>query len=83
MDGGSKKGGAARQEAEQHKAKEEKKKSAAQKALLASLFKGVTVLQKTEDGEVDKKRTLCPYFKAGVCEKGKKCKYSHDLALED
>lgn len=32
---------------------------------------------------VDKKRTLCPYFKAGVCEKGKKCKYSHDLALED
>ena len=32
---------------------------------------------------VDKKKTLCPYFKAGVCEKGKKCKYSHDLALED
>ena len=27
--------------------------------------------------------TLCAYFKAGVCEKGKKCKYSHDLSLED
>ena len=25
---------------------------------------------------------MCAYFKAGVCEKGKKCKYSHDLALE-
>ena len=26
---------------------------------------------------------LCAYFKAGVCEKGKKCKYSHDLSLAD
>ncbi len=32
---------------------------------------------------VDHKKTLCAYFKAGVCEKGKKCKYSHDLSLED
>ena len=32
---------------------------------------------------VDLKNTLCAYFKAGVCEKGKKCKYSHDLTLED
>ena len=32
---------------------------------------------------VDLKNTLCAYFKAGVCEKGKKCKYSHDLSLED
>ena len=26
---------------------------------------------------------MCAYFKAGVCEKGKKCKYSHDLSIED
>ena len=32
---------------------------------------------------VDFKKSLCAYFKAGVCEKGKKCKYSHDLSLED
>lgn len=32
---------------------------------------------------VDKKATLCPYFKAGVCEKGKKCKFSHDITIED
>jgi hypothetical protein len=25
---------------------------------------------------------LCAYFKAGVCEKGKKCKFSHDLTLD-
>lgn len=36
-----------------------------------------------EDGVVDHKKTLCGYFKAGVCEKGKKCKFSHDLSLED
>lgn len=36
----------------------------------------------TEDGTVDYKATLCPYFKAGVCEKGKKCKYSHDMNVE-
>lgn len=32
---------------------------------------------------LDNKLQLCAYFKAGVCEKGKKCKYSHDLSLED
>lgn len=34
-----------------HKEKAEKQKTLAQKALLASLFKGVTTLAKTEDGE--------------------------------
>ena len=32
---------------------------------------------------MDYKKTLCPYFKAGVCEKGKKCKYSHDMTVAD
>jgi len=30
----------------------------------------------------DPKSILCAYFKAGVCEKGKKCKFSHDLGME-
>ena len=34
-----------------------------------------------KDGE-DPKSVLCAYFKAGVCEKGKRCKFSHDLELE-
>ena len=25
---------------------------------------------------------MCAYFKAGVCEKGKKCKFAHDLTLD-
>ena len=32
---------------------------------------------------VDYKKTVCPQFKGGMCEKGKKCKYSHDLSLDD
>jgi len=30
----------------------------------------------------DPKSILCSYFKQGLCQKGKKCKYSHDLSLE-
>ena len=37
--------------------------------------------QQVKDGE-DPKSILCSFFKAGVCEKGKKCKFSHDLGLE-
>ena len=32
---------------------------------------------------VDYKKTICSYFKAGMCEKGKKCKYSHDLSIDE
>jgi len=47
------------------------------------LFKSVSNIQQTalREGE-DPKSVLCAYFKAGVCEKGKKCKFSHDLALD-
>jgi hypothetical protein len=51
--------------------------------LIANLFKAVTEVAVTEEGVIDKKMTLCPYFKAGVCEKGKKCKYSHDMSVAD
>ncbi|KAI0248898.1 hypothetical protein BJV78DRAFT_1232349 [Lactifluus subvellereus] len=42
----------------------------------AALFKPVQV-QKVPFG-VDPKTLLCEYFKAGRCEKGSKCKFSHD-----
>lgn len=77
------KGGEEKRIADEFKKKEEKKKELEQKALLASLFKGVSNIQQTalREGE-DPKSVLCAYFKAGVCEKGKKCKFSHDLALD-
>jgi hypothetical protein len=69
-----------RKEAE--KAQREREKAAAEQARkeVADLFKPVQS-QKVPFG-VDPKTVLCQYFKAGNCEKGKKCKFSHDLAVE-
>ena len=30
----------------------------------------------------DPKSVLCVFFKQGLCSKGNKCKFSHDLSLE-
>lgn len=54
------------------KADEEKRKKEE-----AELFKPVQVAQKIPFG-VDPKTVLCVYFKAGHCDKGNKCKFSHD-----
>jgi hypothetical protein len=57
------------------------KKEEEQQNLLASIFKSVTKQTEAEEGE-DPKSILCAYFKAGTCQKGKKCKYSHDMDVE-
>lgn len=69
-----------RKEAE--KAQREKEKAAAEQARkeAAELFKPVQT-QKVPFG-VDPKTVLCQFFKKGTCEKGKKCKFSHDLSVE-
>jgi len=56
---------------EKAKAEDEKKAKEA-----AALLKPVQV-QKVPFG-VDPKTVLCAFFKAGTCEKGSKCKFSHD-----
>ena len=43
----------------------------------AAMFKPVQV-QKVPFG-VDPKTVLCAFYKAGHCEKGSKCKFSHDM----
>ncbi|RUS31023.1 hypothetical protein BC938DRAFT_478607, partial [Jimgerdemannia flammicorona] len=48
---------------------------------LAELFKPIQVAQKIPFG-TDPKTVLCQYFKAGSCDKGTKCKFSHDLNIE-
>ncbi|KAF2638052.1 hypothetical protein P280DRAFT_520640 [Massarina eburnea CBS 473.64] len=67
---------------EAEKLQREKDKAAAEQARreTADLFKPVQV-QKVPFG-VDPKTVLCQFFKKGNCEKGKKCKFSHDLAVE-
>jgi len=32
--------------------------------------------------DVDPKSVLCVFFKQGMCQKGDKCKFSHDLEIE-
>jgi hypothetical protein len=64
------------------KAQREKEKAAAEAAKkeAAELFKPVQV-QKVPFG-VDPKTVLCQFYKKGHCEKGRKCKFSHDLNVE-
>jgi len=64
------------------KLQKEKEKKAAEDAAkeMADLFKPVQV-QKVPFG-VDPKTVLCQFFKKGNCEKGKRCKFSHDLNVE-
>ncbi|KAI0925683.1 hypothetical protein AcW1_008057 [Taiwanofungus camphoratus] len=60
---------------EKEKAEEEKRKKEE-----AALFKPVQT-QKVPFG-VDPKTLLCAFYKAGRCDKGNKCKFSHDLNVE-
>ncbi|KAF2869867.1 hypothetical protein BDV95DRAFT_576486 [Massariosphaeria phaeospora] len=67
---------------EAEKLQREKEKVAAEQAAkeTAELFKPVQV-QKVPFG-VDPKTVLCQFYKKGHCDKGRKCKFSHDLAVE-
>jgi hypothetical protein len=76
------------QSAEQKKkdaerAQREKEKKAAEDAKreAAELLNRPAQVQKVPFG-VDPKTVVCIFFKKGNCEKGKKCKFAHDLALE-
>ncbi|KAI9008526.1 hypothetical protein DFJ74DRAFT_687765 [Hyaloraphidium curvatum] len=71
------------QTAEQKKKDADAKRAAeeAKKKELAELFKPVQQQQKVPFG-VDPKTIVCAFFKSGSCEKGSKCKFSHDLNLE-
>ena len=69
-----------RKEAEKLQREKEKKAAEQARKEVAELFKPVQV-QKVPFG-TDPKTVLCQFFKKGNCEKGKKCKFSHDLNVE-
>ncbi|KAL4802179.1 hypothetical protein BDV18DRAFT_67092 [Aspergillus unguis] len=69
-----------RKAAEKERREAEKKAAEQAKKEALELFKPVQV-QKVPFG-VDPKTVLCQFYKQGHCEKGKKCKFSHDLNVE-
>ncbi|KAI6178201.1 Zinc finger CCCH domain-containing protein 15-like protein [Aphelenchoides besseyi] len=48
---------------------------------LSKIFKPVQEMPKIA-ADVDPKSVLCVFFKQGLCTKGKKCKFSHDLSVQ-
>jgi len=60
--------------------KKEKQKEEERKKFETDLFKPVVVQPKAPIG-VDPKSILCEFFKKGICTKGDKCKYSHNMEV--
>eukprot|EP01119_Soliformovum_irregulare_P004164 TRINITY_DN1517_c0_g1_i2.p1 TRINITY_DN1517_c0_g1~~TRINITY_DN1517_c0_g1_i2.p1 ORF type:complete len:329 (-),score=105.45 TRINITY_DN1517_c0_g1_i2:33-1019(-) len=65
-------------EFEKKKKKEEEEQ---RKKMEADLFKPAVAKSKVAPG-VDPKSVLCEFFKVGLCTKGDKCKFSHNLDVE-
>ena len=70
-----------KKEAEKLQKEKEKKAAEAAKKEAEMLLNRPAQIQKVPFG-VDPKTVVCIFYKKGDCEKGKKCKFSHDLALE-
>jgi hypothetical protein len=61
----------------------EKKKKKEEEAFLNSLYKTVKTIKQAEVGEGEEaKNFLCEFFKAGCCEKGDMCEFSHDVNIQ-
>ena len=76
-------GSAEEKKKQAEKAQREKEKKAAEDAKreAEALLNRPAQIQKVPFG-VDPKTVVCIFFKKGNCEKGKKCKFAHDLDVE-
>lgn len=72
---------AKRKEAEKAKKEAENKASEAAKAEARALF-GSSIQQQKVPFGVDPKSIVCAFFKQGLCNKGARCKFAHDLSVE-
>lgn len=76
-------GNAEQKKKEAERLAREKEKKAAEDARLEAelMLNRPAQIQKVPFG-VDPKTVVCIFYKKGNCEKGKKCKFSHDLEME-
>ncbi|KAL2116762.1 hypothetical protein VTJ04DRAFT_8930 [Mycothermus thermophilus] len=72
---------AKRREAEKKRREAEKKAAEEAKKEAEMLLNKPVQVQKVPFG-VDPKTVVCIFYKKGNCEKGKKCKFAHDLEVE-
>lgn len=70
-----------KKQAELAQRKKEKEAAEAAKRELEAMVNKPAQIQKVPFG-VDPKTVVCIFHKKGNCEKGKKCKFSHDLDME-
>ena len=52
-----------------------------EKRELDAIFRPAAAFQKISAG-ADPKSVLCVFYKQGMCSKGARCKFSHDIELE-
>ncbi|RLN72105.1 hypothetical protein BBJ28_00013832, partial [Nothophytophthora sp. Chile5] len=74
------KGGNTRADRLQDLERNKKKQAKADQESIKSLFAAAITQPKVPPG-ADPKSFLCAFFKAGVCTKGARCKFSHDLNI--
>ncbi|KAF4977368.1 hypothetical protein FZEAL_6096 [Fusarium zealandicum] len=70
-----------RKQAEKEAREREKKAAEDARAELEAMMNKPAQVQKVPFG-VDPKTVVCIFYKKGNCEKGRKCKFAHDLAIE-
>lgn len=76
------KGGFEKLQAEKFNHRKKQKALEEEKKLMANVFANVSAVKKGGKAKKGKSKPICQFFKAGLCNKGKKCKYSHDLEDE-
>lgn len=56
-----------------------KKELEKERAFMADVKLGaLRAYDNTKEKDIDPSKKICPYFKAGLCQKGRKCKFSHE-----
>ena len=76
------KGGYEKLQAEKFNEKKKQKEIEKEKKFMGSVFANGVVSRGGGGKGKSKGKPICQFFKAGLCTKGKKCKYSHDLEAE-